>query len=219
MIRIRLLTSSFAATILDSVKLVLAVGFAWGARPVSQGGDQRIGDVIVATKCINAGHSKAGSDGDEIRGMAQVTPLADTVNSMLCSDWPRESQTHFDQERIPEPRPKAHIGTVISLPKLIDDAETALKLITHPQIEPLRPIGGDMELYQIAAAAVETGKHWLLVKGICDFAGLDGGPKMKDGQPLAVAVAVNLTEWLCKAEEVMAFLSSRENNRKRQSYD
>ena len=41
-----------------SVKLVFAVGFAWGAKPASRGGNQLIGDVIVATKVVEAGYSR-----------------------------------------------------------------------------------------------------------------------------------------------------------------
>ena len=93
----------------------------------------------------------------------------------------------------------AHIGTVISLPNLIDDAEAAEKLLTHPQIAPHKPIGGEMELYQIADAAEATGKHWLLAKAICDFAGLDG-PKTKDAQPLAAKAAADCAAWLLRQD-------------------
>ena len=86
---------------------------------------------------------------------------------------------------------------MISLPTLINDAETARRLIHHKDIAMYNPIGGDMELYQIAEAAVETDKRWLLVKAICDFAGLDG-PKTKDAQPIAAKTAVNFADWLLR---------------------
>ena len=195
----------------DSVKLVFAVGFAWGAKPISRGGNQRIGDVLVATKCIEAGHVRA-SDGDvEIRGTVKTSPLVDSVNSLLCTRWP--SETHFGEEKLPDHRPTAHVGTVISLPTLLDDKELTERLIGHPQVVPYKPIvGGDMELYQIADAANETGKQWLLAKAICDFAGLDG-KKDKTGQAQAAAAAADIADWLMR-QAVMDFLSRESNKNK-----
>ena len=69
-------------------------------------------------------------------------------------------------------------------------------LIEHPQIAPHKPIGGEMELYQIAEAAVQSGKRWLLAKAICDFVSSLDGVKDKEGQP--VAVAVDLVDWLLR---------------------
>ena len=169
-----------------SVSIVIAVGFAWGAVPA----EQRIGDVIVATKCIDAGHVRAGNGDDEIRGAVLVTPLADTVNALLCKDLPGQ----------------VHIGTVISLPKLIDDAETANRLITHPQIAPHKPLGGDMELYQIAEAAADHRTPWLFAKAISDFAGLGGIPKNKLGQPIAAAAAADIIAFILRQKVMDSYL-------------
>ena len=226
-----------------SVKLVFAVGFAWGAQPASQGGDQRIGDVIVATKVVEAGHTRTKTPArspilklaavgaaiaavalgsamafavtfvvvaaalvvtsvtrDEIRGPVRVSTLADSVNDLPCREWPGQSQG----ERLPHHRPTAHVGTVISLPMLLDDTKVTKRLIGHPQVVPHKPIvGGEMELYQIARAADAAGKRWLLAKGICDFAGLDGA-KDKKGQPVAARAAVDFAVWIL-GQEVMAF--------------
>ena len=195
----------------DSVKIVFSVGFAWGAKPESRGGvrggNQRFGDVLVATKCIEAGHVRA-SDGDvEIRGTVKTSSLVDSVNSLLCEGWPDKSQTHFGQERIPDHRSTAHVGTVISLPTLLDDKELTEKIIGHPQVVPHKPIvGGDMELYQIADAADAAGKSWLFAKAICDFAGLDGA-KNNDAQPLAAAAAADFVDWLLCHDVMTTFLS------------
>ena len=191
----------------DSVKLVFAVGFAWGAKPASRGGNQGVGDVIVAKSFLETGHVRAGSGDVEIRSAVQETSLAKSVNSLLCTDWPRQSASHFGHERMPEQprRPKAHIGTVISLPTLLDDKHATEELIGHPQIVPLRPIGGDMELYQMAAAADEKVKRWLFAKAICDFAGLDGA-KNKDAQPLAAAAAADFADWILRQEVMNGYL-------------
>ncbi len=125
---------------------------------------------------------------------------------MLCTDWPRTSQTHFGRERIPEQhRPKAHVGTVLSLPMLLDSKKATEQLIKHPQIVPHKPIvGGEMELYQIADAAVDAKKDWLLAKAICDFAGL-AGAKNKDDQPLAAAAAADFAEWLMRKDVIHSY--------------
>ena len=185
----------------DSVKLVFAVGFAWGAKPESGGGNQRTGDVLVATKSFEAGHNRAGDDGTEMRGEVKTSPLVNSVNSLLCKDWPPESQTHFGTTPIPvhPRRPKAHVGTVISLPTLFDGATSVKKLLTHPDIARHKPIGGDMELYQIVKVSNERGKRWLLAKSICDFAGLEGKIDKID-QPLAAAAAADFAVWLLKHE-------------------
>eukprot|EP00634_Sargassococcus_sp_CCMP2135_P016076 CAMPEP_0198649882 /NCGR_PEP_ID=MMETSP1467-20131203/4597_1 /TAXON_ID=1462469 /ORGANISM="unid. sp., Strain CCMP2135" /LENGTH=310 /DNA_ID=CAMNT_0044385701 /DNA_START=95 /DNA_END=1027 /DNA_ORIENTATION=- len=187
------------------VKLMLPVGFAWGARPASDGGDQRIGDVLVAERLVDAGLVKV-KDGKEIlRGSVFADEgLANSVNDMLTKKWPSESQTHFGKERIPEDprRPIVHVGTVISFPKLIDDRATAKRWITHEQIKAYKPIGGEMELYQIAYAAVKNRIGWLLVKAICDFAGLDGIDKEdhRKDQALAAAAAAHFADWLLRQE-------------------
>ena len=193
----------------DSVGLVFAIGFAWGAQPAApksdDGGEgrtgQRIGDVLVAVGCISAGHNKAANGQMEIRGPVQTTELADDVNfEELCRGWPR-SQRH-EGDPIP---PRVHVGTMISLPTLINDAETARSLIHNSKIEMYNPIGGDMELYQIAEAAVKTGKRWLLAKAICDFAGLDG-PKTKHDQPVAAAAAADFADWLLRQDIMNNYL-------------
>jgi len=193
-----------------SVKFVLPVGFAWGAKPEANGGDQRIGDVIVAEAYINAGHVRAGHGEQEIRGAVPKNPLRNSINSLLCMDWPGRSQTRFAAAiSIPDAprRPKVHIGTVISLPALIDDAATATYWLQHPQVAPHRPIGGEMELYQIVAAADECGVKWLLVKAICDFAGL-AGLKDKEGQRLAAAAAAHFADWFLRQKVMDSVLRS-----------
>jgi len=194
-------TQTVVSTLLGSdelkgnVKMVLPVGVAWGAKTDSQ----RVGDILVASKFVDAGHVRAGGN-LEIRGDVRTSPLADTVNSFVCAAWPSNSETHFGESiRIPEHprRPKAHVGTVISLPELIDDKKRATSLIEHHQIAPHKPIGGEMELYQIVAATGDHGVPWFLSKGISDYAGL-AGAKNKEDQPLAAAAAAHFAGWLLR---------------------
>jgi len=89
---------------------------------------------------------------------------------------------------------------VLSLPTLIDDKEEATSWIHHKQIKEYKPIGGDMELYQVATAADEKKVRWLFVKGICDYGGLDGVDKEvhRQDQPLAAAAAADFADWLLR---------------------
>ena len=175
----------------DSVKLVFAVGFAWGAKPAENGGDQEIGDIIVADKLVAAGHVKIQHGKEILRGDIQGASLARSVNDALCRNY----------------RPRVHIGAVISFPKLIDDGGYASYWINHDEVKEHKPIGGEMELYQIADAANETGKLWFLAKGICDFAGLTGS-KTKEAQQEAAKAAVDFTKWLLVQDVMNHYLGN-----------
>jgi len=194
----------------DNVRLVLAIGIAWGANPASEGGDQLVGDVLVASRFVDAGHVKVKDGETTVRGAVTANAIAHSVNALLCRDWPGESKTHFGQGiavPVDPRRPKVHVGTAVSLPALIDDKEAAMSLIEHQQVAPHKPIGGEMELYQVAAAAEFCGKRWFLSKGISDYAGVDDA-KSKSSQPLAAAAAVDFADWVLRQPVMDAHLSS-----------
>jgi len=104
------------------VKLVFAVGFAWGAHPpvhsvlpwysdayrwfsqsekkasATKERKQRHGDVLIATSVIGAGHLKA-VDGDiEIRSERSKSQFSQKVNNLLSRNWPRRGQEYFDKD-------------------------------------------------------------------------------------------------------------------------
>mmetsp|Transcript_11324 Transcript_11324/g.33894 ORF Transcript_11324/g.33894 Transcript_11324/m.33894 type:complete len:82 (-) Transcript_11324:120-365(-) len=80
-----------------------------------------------------------------------------------------------------------------------------MKWLRHRQVAPHRPIGGEMELYQIVAAADDRGVPWLMSKAVCDYAGL-AGAKNKDGQRLAAAAAAHFADWLLRQPVMDAIL-------------
>jgi len=89
-------------------------------------------------------------------GAIPECPLANSVSPLLLKDWPRHSETAFGNAiRIPDVprRQKVHVVTVTSLPAIFNNRTRALALLKHKQIKPHRPIGDEMELYQIAKAA------------------------------------------------------------------
>jgi len=73
-------------------------------------------------------------------------------------------------------------------------------------MKPLKPIGGEIELYQIAEAADLENTPWFLAKAISDYAGLAGPKHLEDNQPpserkkLAEAAAADFTEFLLTQE-------------------
>jgi len=95
---------------------------------------------------------------------------------------------------------------VISLPELIDNATYAKELIGGDQARPRKPIGGEMEMYQIAHAANEEKTEWIAAKAVSDYAGLDGVDKKehKKDQPLAAAAAADFANWIL-SQDVMDY--------------
>jgi hypothetical protein len=80
------------------------------------------------------------------------------------------------------------------MPTLLDDREETQKVLKA--VKDRKPIGGDMEVYQIVEAVqgLTQPKKWFAVKSICDFAGLI--PKNKDGQELAAATAADFMHFV-----------------------
>jgi len=109
---------------------------------------------------ISAVHFKAVDGKIEIRSRNSDSCLAQTFNYVATDAWPLENQTHFQfgndvRFPIPQPPPRVHRGAVLSTPILFDDAVVTKRFLSHDQVRPYKPIGGEMELYQVAAAADE----------------------------------------------------------------
>lgn len=185
----------------NRVKLLLAVGIAWGSQPSGAGPDgQLIGDILVAEKCISVASAKAVGGETHSRGPITECPIADRVNWILCRQWP----AHFfdswggEQTRCHRP-PKTHHGVMLSLPMLIDDEAYATTLLQRFAIH--NPIGGDMELYQIVRAATFYHVDWLCAKSISDFAGMDNH-KDDAHQTYAATASADLAFWLLRQDPI-----------------
>ena len=72
------------------------VGIAWGGKPASHpGGDQHIGDILVATQLVDASYVKAIDGRIEVRGDVATSPLALSVTSQVCRNWPHMKKVHI----------------------------------------------------------------------------------------------------------------------------
>ena len=188
----------------DSVKVVFAVGIAWGCDPAPTGRTdqgQMIGDVLVADMCLDASRLKNFKGHVELRGAITIPcRLAMTIDQCRCRTWPANKEAWSGRAR----PPRAQVGTIVSQPVLHSDGAQATAVVTHPQISPHNPIGGEMELYQICSC----NKPWMLAKAVSDFGGLTG-PKTNDGHAYAAANAADFADWLLRQPPMLAFLAQR----------
>jgi len=134
--------------------LLIAVGIAWGADRTTQS----IGDILVADPLIDAAHEKlSDKNGTEPRGA-----------SFEHNDALRNIFGNFSRDPYRDTaatRGKLRIGTVLSLPKLVDKLDERNRLVNaYPDA-----IGGEMEGRGMVDAAVERKCDWLLIKAICDW--------------------------------------------------
>jgi len=193
---------------LKGVKLVFPVGIAWGSDPARADKPrerQMIGDVLVADQCINAERVKVQNGRTELRGPITDSPLANTITYSLCREWPTNRRAWRAVSGRPR-LPRTHIGTIVSLATLYNDAGAASSWREHAQTKPHKVIGGDIELFQVVRAAEKHGVKWLFAKGISDYGGIK--PKTDDGQPLAAANAVDFADWLLRESVMTAFVDN-----------
>ncbi|MEU4236394.1 hypothetical protein [Actinoplanes sp. NPDC026619] len=140
---------------LDPAFLVLT-GVCYGLNSrVIDGGDQEIGDVVVATQLRAVEHRKVttgagGSPYEIIRG-----PSPETASDLLS----------HARVAARGRAPAIHFGPVLSLNTLVNDATERARL---------RALGeeaeaGEMEATGMYAAAAQAKCDWILVKGISDW--------------------------------------------------
>jgi nucleoside phosphorylase len=188
---------------LPSVKVVAAVGFGWGAHPAlktTPEQDQRIGDVMFSSSCIDVSHFKTIPGSIEVRGnITSAGPhILASVNDALIEVW---QATHkWPNGWIRDPT--VHIGPYLSSPTLMNDGEYLKKVLQGS--ESRKPIGGDMETYQVAEAARKANKSWFTVKSICDFGGLI--PKDDKGQKIAAVIAADFMHFMMSRPDLLTEL-------------
>ena len=133
--------------------LVVAVGMAFGAR-VDQ---QQLGDVLVATQVIDYDYERIGESAKLSRGARTDAPaewLARVKDAQVSharnADWPA-----------------IHFGPLLSGSKLIDNPNYRDELLAQ---NGGIAIGGEMEARGIVQACAAVRCHWLIIKGIADWA-------------------------------------------------
>jgi nucleoside phosphorylase len=157
--------------------VVVMVGIAFGV-----GGKQKIGDILVSESVVPYDIQKLGAKGPQNRGITALacTTLLNRVNNV--TDW------HYINGR---GSPKIIPGLLLSGEKLIDNLEDKNKLLDmYPNAK-----GGEMEGYGVHTACSDKGiAHWIIIKGICDFA--DG--KKSKGKERKQKIAANASVNLCQ---------------------
>jgi nucleoside phosphorylase len=140
---------------LDPAFLVLS-GICYGLRSRElDGGDQEIGDVVVATQLRAVEHRKMttradGSDYEITRG-PRPEAASDLLSHARVLGRARE--------------PKVHFGPVLSLNTLVNSANERARLRALDE----EAVAGEMEAVGLYAAAAQAKCDWIIVKGISDW--------------------------------------------------
>lgn len=140
---------------LDPVFLVLT-GICYGlnSREID-GGDQEIGDVVVATGLRAVEHRK-------------VTTRADgSPYEIIRGPGPEAASDLLSHARVlgRARSPVVHFGTVLSLNTLVDSAAERARLRALDE----EAVVGEMEAAGLYAAAAQAKRDWIIVKGISDW--------------------------------------------------
>lgn len=128
-------------------KFVISVGICFGL----QESKQKLCDVVISEHIHDYEQQRVSKEKPENRG-----PKREGSSQLLS----RARANLIIWDKVP-----AHIGTVLSGEKLVDDEEfrsTLLKL--NPSA-----IAGEMEAWGLSAVCHEAQKQFIMVKGICDW--------------------------------------------------
>ncbi len=158
-------------------KIVLMVGIAFGIDKKKQ----KIGDVLISERIIPYEPQRVGTKETINRGKEGPASSLLLNRFRNIDDWKYE---------IRNKEANIIIGQILSGEKLIDNPDLIKTLShTYPNAK-----GGEMEGAGIYAACDGKVSHWILVKGICDYA--DGNKKRNKttNQKIASEAAINLCE-------------------------
>lgn len=155
-------------------KAVIMIGVGFGLQPMKQ----QYGDVLVCQQLANYDLQRVTGDAQKVNHRDVIQPAGSHLLGHFLPtsvfDWSFAGR-------------KVWRGQLLSGQVLIDSKPFAEALLSaYPEA-----IGGEMEGHGLSSAAVAKGTQWMIVKGICDFAGLVGS-KTKEAQPLAAAAATSL---------------------------
>jgi len=152
---------------------VLLLGIAFGVNRRKQ----LPADVIVAEYLIPYEHQRVG---DKITFRNPVPPSSPALVNRF------RHSLEWDFRRPDDSKCSKHIGHVLSGDKLIDNIEFRNSLLDqYPNA-----LGGEMEGSGLWSAAQRGNKHWILAKGVCDWA---DGRKHDHYHQMAAASTVSLS--------------------------
>jgi len=172
-------------------KSVIMIGIAYGLLPSKQ----KLGDVLVSASLASTALKRVTGEAMDVQrrgSIAQSGPqLLPRFTTAETHDW------QFSPTINPGARSAVHVGLVLSEDTLVDSKPNAEMLLR----EYPNAIGGEMEGAGLAAASAAFNTQWILVKGICDFAGLTG-EKTKEAQPFAAAAAASLVKHVLSQQSI-----------------
>ena len=164
-------------------KAAIMIGIGFGLHPDKQ----ELGDVLVSEKL-------GAYDLQRVTDDSQKVTHRGTINDAGLRLVPRfvEAATRKWKFVNGANNVAAHVrrGLVLTGQVLVDSAPFAKALLeAYPDA-----VGGEMEGDGVASACSAEKVEWIIVKGICDFAGLSG-KKNKKAQPFAAAAAASLVKY------------------------
>lgn len=180
------IVTTTAAIDLWEPKAVLMIGIAFGANATKQ----KIGDIIIAERIVSYESQRVGIK-KENRGKEGPASSLLVNRFKSITDW---------EYLIGKRKPKLNFGMVLSGEKLIDDEDFKKQLL---EAEPTA-VGGEMEGAGIYSACDDKVNHWILVKGICDFADGNKGKRKKHNQKIAISSAVDLCKFVFSSPHAFA---------------
>ena len=158
-------------------KIVLMVGIAFGVNKKKQ----KIGDILVSERVIPYEPQRVGKSDTVFRGKEGPASSLLLNRFRNVDDWEYPIKTK-NAEII--------IGEILSGEKLIDNPDLKDILINkYPNAK-----GGEMEGAGVYAACDGHDNHWILVKGICDYADGNKNRNKEANQIIAAKSAINLCE-------------------------
>jgi len=168
------ITNSFNDWI--GVLMVIMVGICFGIDNESQ----KIGDVLISDSIIPYNIRKVGKIKETPRGTAlQSSRILSNIFRNLQQTW----------EHLNDKYGKANIEIcpLLSGEELIDNIQRRTQLtVENPTVR-----GGEMEGIGLASACNNKSIHWILVKGICDFADGNKGQDKQERQEVAARSALD----------------------------
>jgi nucleoside phosphorylase len=161
-------------------KAVIMVGIAFGLLPAKQD----FGDVLVSSQLASYNLQRVTGPEEAVTYRGTIAPggahLAPRFRAASTYDW------MFARA---DGRPcKVLCGQVLSGDVLVDSLTYGARLLGQFP----NALGGEMEGHGVSAACLAEGAQWIVVKAVCDFAGMDGQPKRKEAQSFAAAAATSL---------------------------
>lgn len=155
--------------------VVLMIGIAFG-----KGGKQKIGDILISESVVQYDIQRLG----ETELLQKGTP--GSACTTLLNRFKNITDWNYS---INNRRPTIIPGLLLSGEKLIDNPEYKSKLLkAYPTA-----IGGEMEGFGVYSACSNSSiVHWIIVKGICDFADGKKARGKERKQKEAAEASVNL---------------------------